>query len=66
MGRSLALCVTIDELVFDEGERGPDDDLRLQFDAVRQFGPKEKRAAKDLLDARILKHQDRRWAGTDQ
>jgi len=29
---ALTLGVTIDEFVFEEGERGPDDDLRLQFD----------------------------------
>lgn len=61
---AVALGVTIDELVFDDAERGPDDDLRLQFDALRQFPPEEKKAARDLLDALILKHQARRWTGT--
>jgi hypothetical protein len=63
-GLALALGVTIDELVFEENERGPDEDLRLQFDAISQFGAEEKKAAKDLLDALILKHQARRWTGT--
>jgi transcriptional regulator with XRE-family HTH domain len=63
---AVALGVTIDELVFEEGERGPDDDLRLQFDAISQFGTEEKKAAKDLLDALILKHQARRWTGTER
>ena len=49
----LALGVTIDELVFHEGERGPEDDLRLQFDAVSQFAPEENKAAKDIRDVLI-------------
>jgi len=31
---------------------------------VSQFGRDEKKAAKDVLDALILKHQARRWTGT--
>jgi hypothetical protein len=50
--------------VFDVDERGPDEELKLQFEAVSQFGRDEKKAAKDLLDALILKHQARRWTGT--
>jgi len=61
---ALALGVTLDELVFDEGERGPDDELRLQFEAVRQFAPDEKQIVKALLNSLILKHQARRWTGT--
>jgi len=43
---ALTLGVTVDELVFEEVERGPDDDLRLQFDAITQFTPEEKKAAR--------------------
>jgi len=59
-----ALGVTTDGLIFEERARGPDDKLRLRFAAVAQFGPEEKKAAKDLLDALILKRQARRWTGT--
>jgi len=31
---AVALSVSADELIFDENERGPQDDLRLQFEAV--------------------------------
>ncbi|MFQ5705688.1 MAG: RstR family transcriptional regulator, partial [Gemmatimonadales bacterium] len=48
---ALALGVTIDELVFEDGERGPDEDLRLQFDAD------DKKIGKAPLDSLILKHQ---------
>jgi len=60
---ALALHVTADELVFDDGERGPDDDLRLQFEALRDFGPDEKKTAREVLDGLILKHEAKRWAG---
>jgi transcriptional regulator with XRE-family HTH domain len=61
---ALTLAVTTDELVFEEDERGPDDELRLQFEAVSRFGPDEKKTAKDVLDGLILKHEARRWASS--
>ena len=61
---SVALGVTADQLVFDDGERGPDDELRLQFEAISRFDPDEKKTAKDVLDGLILKHEARRWAGS--
>jgi len=61
---ALALGVTTDELVFEEDERGPDEELRLQFEAVSRFGTEEKKAAKEVLDGLILKHEARRWASS--
>jgi transcriptional regulator with XRE-family HTH domain len=61
---SVALGVTADELIFDEGERGPDDALRIQFEAISRFDPDEKKTAKDVLDGLILKHEARRWASS--
>ena len=40
----------------------PDEDLRLQFEAASRFVKEEKKDAKALLDALILKHQARRLA----
>ena len=51
------LHVSIDALVFEEGERGPDEDLRLQFEAISRMPLEEKRIIKALLDGMILKHQ---------
>jgi transcriptional regulator with XRE-family HTH domain len=51
-----ALHVTLDELVFNEDERGPGEDFRMQFEALRQFNEREKLVAKELLDSLILKH----------
>ncbi len=56
------LQVSGDTLLFDATERGPDEEFRLQFEALTQFDAEEKRAAKALLDALILKHQARKWA----
>src|SRR5690606_25907277 len=50
------LHVTLDELVFDEKERGPSEDCRMRFEALRQFNKREKQIAKELLDSLILKH----------
>ncbi|HMV55504.1 MAG TPA: helix-turn-helix transcriptional regulator [Rhodocyclaceae bacterium] len=56
-----ALHVRLDDLVFAENERGPDDDLMLQFEAVSQFSEEEKQTVRDLLEGLILKHTARRW-----
>jgi transcriptional regulator with XRE-family HTH domain len=58
---AIALSVSADVLVFDSAERGPGDDLRLQFEAVNEFSDEEKRTVRDLLEGMILKHQARRW-----
>jgi transcriptional regulator with XRE-family HTH domain len=55
------LHVTLDGLVFMEGERGPSDDLALQFEAINDFTPAEKQTVRDLLEGLILKHTARRW-----
>lgn len=55
------LHVRLDDLVFAENERGPDDDLALQFEAVGQFSEEEKRTVRELLEGLILKHAARRW-----
>lgn len=55
------LHVRLDDLVFAENERGPDDDLALQFEAVSEFSAEEKQTVRDLLEGLILKHAARRW-----
>jgi transcriptional regulator with XRE-family HTH domain len=51
------LHVSLDGLVFDEHERGPSDDLALQFEAVSGMPEEERRIIKALLDGMILKYQ---------
>lgn len=55
------LHVRLDDLVFAENGRGPDDDLALQFEAVSQFSAAEKQTVRELLEGLILKHTARRW-----
>jgi hypothetical protein len=61
---STALQVSADMLLFGKDERGPDDDLRLQFEAVSRFDPEEKSVVRSLLDGMILKHEARRWSSS--
>ncbi len=58
---AIALHVSADKLIFDENERGPDDDLRLHFEAVSKLTPDDKRTVKELLEGMILKHEAKRW-----
>lgn len=58
------LHVSLDSLVFGEGKRGPDEEFRLQFEAITCFDPEEKKIAKAVLDSLILKHEAKRWTTT--
>lgn len=52
-----ALRVSADALVFDASERGPDEELRFQFEAVARMPKKEKDAIRTMLEAMIVKNQ---------
>jgi transcriptional regulator with XRE-family HTH domain len=52
-----SLHLSLDDLVFDEHDREPSDDLRLQFEAVSHMPEEERRIIKALLDGMILKHR---------
>jgi transcriptional regulator with XRE-family HTH domain len=58
---AVALSVSADLLVFDKDERGPDADLKLEFEALSQFSPEEKAIAKKVLQGLIIQHQAKRW-----
>ncbi len=60
---AVALSVNVDTLVFDKDERGPDDEPRLPFEAVRGFSDEEKQVVKTLLESLILKHDASRFQG---
>ena len=57
-----ALSVSADLLLFGKDERGPDEELRLQFEAVSRFDADEKQVVRSLLEGMILKHEARRWS----
>ncbi len=54
------LHTTLDDLVFGDEQRGPNDDLRLQFEALSQFDEEECKIAKAVLESLILKHNAKR------
>lgn len=60
---AIALSASANLLLFGADTRGPDDELRLQFEAVSKFDPEEKRVVRSLLDGMILRHEARRWSG---
>ena len=60
-----ALAVSADELVFDAGERGPQDEsLRLHLAALDQLAPDERNSIRALIEGALLRHQARRLAQT--
>lgn len=62
---SQALRVSADELLFGKAQRGPDEDLRLQFEAVSRLDEEEKKVVRSVLEGLLLTHEVRRWsAGT--
>ncbi|MGS2724769.1 helix-turn-helix domain-containing protein [Porticoccus sp. GXU_MW_L64] len=60
---AVTFSITTDELIFEDSERGPSDDLQMQFEALSQFDKEEKKIAKAVLDSLILKHTANRLAG---
>ena len=58
---AVALGVTTDSLLFEEAERGPDEDLRLQFETIAKMPRKEKQIIRELLEGMIIKYEAQRW-----
>jgi transcriptional regulator with XRE-family HTH domain len=63
---AIALSASTDWLLFEEEERGPDDALKLQFEALRQFDEEDRKTALDVLEGLILKHQAKRMMQRSQ
>jgi transcriptional regulator with XRE-family HTH domain len=59
---SMALGVSSDMLLFGKDERGPDDSLKLQFEAVCRFDPEAKKVVQQVLASMILQQEARRWS----
>jgi len=57
---AVALHVSTDFLLFEEHERGPNNDLLLQFEAVSQLPSEEQAVVKDVLESLVIKYQARR------
>lgn len=56
------LRVTTDSLIFEPEELEPDEDLRLQFQAVSNMPAEEQRIVKQLLEGMIIKYEAERWS----
>ncbi|HXK06758.1 MAG TPA: helix-turn-helix transcriptional regulator [Verrucomicrobiae bacterium] len=57
---SQALRVSADELLFGKTGRGPDEELRLQFEAISRFDEEEKKVVRSVLEGLLLTHEARR------
>ncbi len=57
----LALSVSANMLLFDEGERGPDDRLKLQFEAVAKLDDMEREALGTVIASVLHMHDAKRW-----
>jgi transcriptional regulator with XRE-family HTH domain len=56
------LGVTGDALLFDETERGPQQEtFRMRLEAIDRLDPAEVRTLEEVVDGLLLKHEARRW-----
>ena len=51
----MALSVSADMLLFAQNERGPDDDLKLQFEAVSRLNAEEKNVICSVIESIVLR-----------
>ena len=63
---AIALSASTDWLLFEEDERGPTDELKLQFEAVQQFDEEDRKTALNVLEGLILKHQAKQMVQRSQ
>lgn len=57
-----ALHVSLDDLVFDEGQRGPSSEkMRLLFEAIDRLDESEQQVIQELLEGMVIKYEARRW-----
>jgi hypothetical protein len=54
--------MSADMLLFEKDERGPDEKLRLQFEALSRLDPEEKRVIRSVIESIILRHEARSWS----
>lgn len=56
-----SLHVTTDSLLFEDGERGPDERLKLQFEAVSKLDERERDAVETVIASVLHMHDAKRW-----
>jgi len=58
---ALALSVSADMLLFEADERGPEERLKLQFEAVSHLDEKEREAVETVIASVLHMHDAKRW-----
>lgn len=58
---ALALNVSADMLLFEQDERGPDERLKLQFEAMSKLDEKEREAVETMIAGVLHMHDAKRW-----
>ena len=58
---ALALNVSADMLLFEPEERGPDERLKLQFEAVSKLDERERDAVETVIASVLHMHDAKRW-----
>jgi transcriptional regulator with XRE-family HTH domain len=53
---AIALNISADMLLFDEGERDLPNNLQLKFEVVSQMSEEDQKTIQSLIDGMILKH----------
>ena len=61
---AMALTVSADMLLFEKDETGPDEELKLQFEAVSRLDPEEKKIIRSVIESMILRHEAKRWSNS--
>lgn len=66
---AVSLSVSADKLLFANDERGPGDDLKLQFEAASRLNQEEKNAIRSVIESIVLRNTvkaaERRFAVAD-
>jgi transcriptional regulator with XRE-family HTH domain len=60
---AVTLHVSLDNLVFDDTERDPSEELKLRFELIQGMSEEDQKTIKSLLDGMILKHQTKMTMG---
>jgi transcriptional regulator with XRE-family HTH domain len=61
---AIALNVPGDMLLFDEDGRQPPTDFLMQFEALAQLTPEDKKAVRAMIDGMLIRHQAKRLMDT--
>jgi transcriptional regulator with XRE-family HTH domain len=57
---AIVLRTSIDDLVFEDGERDLKGELKRQFEMIAQMSEEDQNAIRSILDGMILKHQTKK------